>query len=291
MREHLMHYGIVYIFTNLVNGKQYIGQTTSSDPDKYCMTHFNNAVVDNRKQRVFYKALRKYGRENFTYNIVFCAFDKSSLDWAEDYFIIELNTLSPNGYNTKRGGAQGKYSEDGKRALSEACLVTEVRVRKKAAMCEVWKREEHRQKIAVVNADPHVKFKKNASRQEVINRPGFRESVRQRTQAQFSIPGARERASEVTTTLFADPDYRARHKAAHNTPEYREKMHDILIKTGQQRGQILSTMRWITDGVVNKRLKPDELLHDGWSYGRVKSKALLRSLAKARAARAARRIQ
>src|ERR1700732_4635217 len=102
-------YGVVYVGTCSVNGKQYVGQTTAKDPLKYIQGHFDSARRGG--QKLLYNAIRKHGADSFTFEIIWWATDKASLDTSEDSFIQLFNTMSPAGYNLKGGGAHGLLSE------------------------------------------------------------------------------------------------------------------------------------------------------------------------------------
>ena len=49
-----------------------------------------------------YNAIRKYGKDNFEYEQIDSANTVEELTEKEDYWIIKLNTLTPNGYNMTR---------------------------------------------------------------------------------------------------------------------------------------------------------------------------------------------
>lgn len=92
----------IYTVTNKVNGKTYVGQ--SNNPEYRWKQHCQRANNPNYQERsALYPAMRKYGIENFEFTI---------LGWFEDYnekekyYIKELNTLSPNGYNLAEGGEE-----------------------------------------------------------------------------------------------------------------------------------------------------------------------------------------
>ena len=89
---------IVYLITNKVNGKQYVGQTIRSLEERWK----DHCRV--RDENYFHRAIRKYGPENFSLEIIDTAETDEELDEKEIFWIKELNTLFPNGYNLKEGG-------------------------------------------------------------------------------------------------------------------------------------------------------------------------------------------
>lgn len=103
--------GIVYIVTNNINNKQYVGKTTA-DPVKYWNMHKSRAATGVNK--VLYHAMRKYGNDNFDFKI-FKEIDFTTLEELNEELnsleiktIAKLNTLIPNGYNVTIGGDGAK---------------------------------------------------------------------------------------------------------------------------------------------------------------------------------------
>lgn len=89
----------IYIFTNKINGKSYIGQ--SINLSKRYKEHTSNWKKDYGS--VFHRAIRKYGVGNFEYNILeYCLIEE--LNEKEIYYIKKYNTLNPYGYNVATGG-------------------------------------------------------------------------------------------------------------------------------------------------------------------------------------------
>lgn len=91
----------IYCFTNLINNKKYIGSTIIA-PNKRYNQHIYCAFHENTHQYNYplYQALRKYGLENFKYEILFqknCS--EEEIRGIEKEYIIQYNSLSPNGYN------------------------------------------------------------------------------------------------------------------------------------------------------------------------------------------------
>lgn len=96
-----MKKGLIYKYTNKLNGKIYIGQTSSSLSirDKKHLSQ----IEDNT---YFHRALKKYGRENFDLEIVEDNILLEEIDEKEIYWIKKLNSYykTGQGYNMTKGG-------------------------------------------------------------------------------------------------------------------------------------------------------------------------------------------
>lgn len=93
--------GCVYKAMNIVNGKWYIGKTVRNL--KY-RSKAHLYYADTGGGYAFHNALRKYGSENFKWEVLFASEDNSKLLEVEAEFIKQFRTLSPNGYNLTEGG-------------------------------------------------------------------------------------------------------------------------------------------------------------------------------------------
>lgn len=105
-------FNYVYITTNLINGKQYVGDhSTNNLDDKY--------IGSGRR---LLPSIKKYGRNNFKKEILeFFPTKQEAFDLQEKY-INEYNTLVPNGYNiSPKGGhnVKGCFSEESKIKMSK----------------------------------------------------------------------------------------------------------------------------------------------------------------------------
>lgn len=92
----------IYKLTNKINGKSYIGQSVCIE--KRFKNHINtiNNVTDHCYDYPIYRALRKYGINNFDFEIIEeCKHDE--LDEREKYWISVFDTLR-DGYNQTFGG-------------------------------------------------------------------------------------------------------------------------------------------------------------------------------------------
>lgn len=108
---------IVYIATNRVNGKAYIGQTINSLKQRK-KEHINTA--NKGKDNIyFHSAIRKYGRENFDWEILNKCNTIEELNKLEIYFIKKFNTFG-GGYNLSTGGRNAIASVEMRKKVSEA---------------------------------------------------------------------------------------------------------------------------------------------------------------------------
>lgn len=89
--------GFVYLTTNIVNGKIYVGQHEIKD------LKFNDSYIGSGGRR-FKNALNKYGRKSFQRKILKVCFSINQLNGYETYFIKKLRATDPKiGYNQLPG--------------------------------------------------------------------------------------------------------------------------------------------------------------------------------------------
>lgn len=91
----------IYKITNKVNQKIYVGQTTSTDPLLRWKNHLRFA--DNRPKLRIQFAIRKYGKDNFTFEVIDTATTLEELNAKEAYWVEKLKCIE-NRYNLKPGG-------------------------------------------------------------------------------------------------------------------------------------------------------------------------------------------
>ena len=110
--------GSIYKITNTVNGKAYIGQTIHDAVTGRINDHLNRTANGSRLVK---RAIEKYGKEAFTYEILHDGIIPEFLDTLEIEAIAKFNTIAPRGYNLERGGNNGKMlSSETRRKISEA---------------------------------------------------------------------------------------------------------------------------------------------------------------------------
>lgn len=95
-----MAYGVIYKIVNNIDGTIYVGQTIY-DIGKRFREHKHASLT---QKTYLYNAMRKYGVENFTIEQIDSANSLEELNNKEIYWIKELNSKAPYGYNIAEGG-------------------------------------------------------------------------------------------------------------------------------------------------------------------------------------------
>lgn len=96
----------IYLITNIVNQKKYVGKTSLTIQERYERHILNSRYGDNT---YLYKAIRKYGVSSFKIEeLELCSDD--IVEDRERYWISVLDTIIPNGYNMTEGGTGGDTS-------------------------------------------------------------------------------------------------------------------------------------------------------------------------------------
>lgn len=82
----------------------YVGQTKKSVEDRF-QRHIKAAKK--KCNRYLYDAMNHYGYDNFIIEVIEANIEKERIDEREKYWIKELSTMTPNGYNMTEGGGGG----------------------------------------------------------------------------------------------------------------------------------------------------------------------------------------
>ena len=89
--------GIIYKSTNLINNKIYIGYTTQTFKTRIRRHNYGKSY--------FNKALKKYGKDNFKWEIIESEIPYELLGERETYHIKQFQSnISKYGYNLTKGG-------------------------------------------------------------------------------------------------------------------------------------------------------------------------------------------
>lgn len=104
----------VYKHTNKINGKVYIGQTGQKPEERW---RKGEGYINSK---YFYKAIQKYGWDNFEHEILLNNLTLEEANFLEQQIIKEYKATDRQfGYNLKEGGSHRKYTEDSKLKMSQ----------------------------------------------------------------------------------------------------------------------------------------------------------------------------
>ena len=175
----------IHLITNLVNGKKYIGQSIHCN-SRY--TQHKSSAKTGSKQ-LLHRAIRKYGEENFSFDIIeLCT--KEQLNDLETLYIELANSIVPNGYNICHTG----------NGSIESRLIS----------------KEHRQKLSLKTkemwADP-VKRKILMDKRKITNASGSPTTLKRIATNKVNWennPDRVKRESEKMKLRMSNPEFRAR---------------------------------------------------------------------------------
>ena len=106
----------IYVIRHNVSGREYVGQTVQRLSARMACHKWD---AYNRSNSVINRAIRKYGVDAFTMELLAVANSMIELDELEQRFIRERDTLRPHGFNILEGG-QGELRTKGKPAPKTA---------------------------------------------------------------------------------------------------------------------------------------------------------------------------
>ena len=122
---------IVYLHRNKVNNKCYVGQTCQKPEARWGLN--GNGYKD---QTYFYRAIQKYGWDNFEHIILETDISSDKIDERECYWTGYYHALAPEGYTLQAGKQDYKV-----------CSSTSTLNHSQAAL-KNWQNEEYRKKVS-----------------------------------------------------------------------------------------------------------------------------------------------
>lgn len=222
--------GYVYVITNKVNGKKYVGQTVVSIERRW-IQHLSAA----RKGSPYalHGAIRKYGDHSFSVRCceeVLGAFQEI-LD-AEIKHIQQQGSLYPQGYNLTPGGEGIDWSNPDLRERHQKAI-------KISSSKESWKKA---QKIGASKrtSDPQWQALTLENLQRMHSDPAWQKANRESLQTRHANPAFKARLAEGISKR-SDGPWRENHRVAmermHSDPVFKKKRTDWLTVSGARRSK------------------------------------------------------
>jgi group I intron endonuclease len=192
-------YGVVYLIKNIVNGKVYVGQTVASLRLRL-RNHVSHAFAwltgkYKGQDTPLFRAIRKYGKESFNISVVCSCQSKEELDLMEDFCILLLGgSNKKTGYNLRRGGANGKMSQE----VKDFCGSLH-KGRKHTAEARQKMSETTKKQLALNPRPPVSDLTREKMRQSSPRKCLWSEETKQRVSKMFSGAGGSNYYHEVDT--------------------------------------------------------------------------------------------
>ena len=219
-------YGEVYLITNKVTGKQYVGQTTQGVSKRWA-DHQKSAR--NGVGFPICRAVAKYGPDAFTVLVLDTADHQDDLDAKEIRWIADKGSLAPHGYNLRGGGSGGVHSTETKekirQALTGQVIPPEARAKMQVAA------------VSRVEGNPDAWAEVTRTANEAVTGkprpPAVREKIASSSRGKRMSPESIERMRAAKSNVSDETRAKMRAAKAHVTDATREKMRE----TARQREQ------------------------------------------------------
>lgn len=106
--------GTIYLITNKINDKKYIGQTWNT-----LRARFNSHASTNSSCVKLKNAILRHGKDKFKISTLMHCYSQDEMDFWEEFYITKYNSINV-GYNLKKAGAKGQHSIETLKKLSES---------------------------------------------------------------------------------------------------------------------------------------------------------------------------
>ena len=255
----------LYRIENLKTGEYYIGKHNGITQKKTQSNKLYWGSGDRIKRQI-----RKYGVENFKYEVLVIAEEDYIYDLEKRYVTVDLIESDEKCLNLRVGG-EGftEHTKEAKEKLSKS-------------LKEVYSKSENRKKVS----DGVKKyFAKNPEVVARIAEKNKGKKVSEETRKKLSESKIGEKNSFYGKKHTAETIEKIKEKCRSIPPVYgykhtdeaKDKLRNARAKQVfpddhyEKLGKVMSQLIWITDGTKNKRVQPDVLeqyLNTRWTKGR-----------------------
>jgi len=193
---------LIYKITNAINNKSYIGQTTGSLSQR---KRGHKSMALNGSSLVIHRAIRKYGWDNFTWEILGKCGSKEKLDEMEFYYIKQFKThiSHKQGYNLTFGGEHNNAKENWENPKIRSKMINGIK--------NAWNRPGFKEKMSRIHKESWTKErcqKQSILVKERCQDPLFKKAMSKRGKNNWKDPEYRKTITEKAKDNWKNKDYR-----------------------------------------------------------------------------------
>lgn len=200
--------GFIYKIENIITNKCYIGETQKTNPILRWNEH-KRKIEKGIGCPALQDAVKKYGIENFRFNILIICFDEDRYKYEIEY-IKRYNTMVPNGYNLTPGGEGGGFH--GKKHSQETInKISNLMKNKYIKNPELKNEMSHKNKIIMASLEIKEKIKngmKNSEKWQNIIKNNNRKGIKGIEHTQET----KTKIKQIVTTYFNNNDNITKHR-------------------------------------------------------------------------------
>ena len=239
----------IYLITNLLNLKQYVGVTKFSIEERF--------LQHTKRGFLLTEAIQKYGEKMFSIELIEKVESPEKAYELEQYYITKYNTKSPNGYNLTDGG-DGIFGWEASEEYRQECSerATQLHRQKKVGMYGKTHSDETKKKMSAAS--------KGKPKPWLVGR-----EVSEETKEKISNSNKGKFVSEETRKKISENHHNISGK---NNPMYGKKHSPETIEKIKQKQKNREKRVWINDGKKETCISINVELPQGFSYGRIKFK-------------------
>ena len=211
----------IYCHTHVESGRHYVGLTKKTWQKRW-IQHCSQSKSSKDGRWHFPNAIRKYGKDAFSHEILEVCQDLDVANLAEECWIEFLETRDPlKGFNLAKGGTHRVSSGPRKNPWEDPAFRKSVT----DGVTESWKSPDHISKMSEIS-------------KEVNARPEVRSAISSSLSGKSLKPSHRARISAVVKERLSNPEARASHLAmvaeVQSRPEWVER------QSASHRGKVTS---------------------------------------------------
>lgn len=258
-----MTYYYFYKTTNNINGKYYYGVHSTNNLD--------DGYIGSGK--LLGNAVKKYGKSNFTKDII-CYFNNASEAYEYEAEIVnEYAVKDPMCYNIKEGGKGGlkgfHLSDETKQKISEHSASKRPEVKAKISEASKNMSKEIREKIRQSN----IGRKRSKETCEKISKAN---TGKKRTDEQRNrMKGHSHKHTEATKKYISECSKKMWETRDHTlSDETKQKLSEVHkgkkmhLNTAKALYDSTANTRWINNGIIQKRIKQEDISnYPDWNLG------------------------